>query len=297
MKIEYRIYQLVDPTNNQIRYVGLTLNTLNQRLKSHRNENSKSHKTNWVKSLQKKGYSPKIELIEIVSTYEEACEREIYWISKLKEEGHRLTNHASGGNKNKKMSDEVRLKMSIAQKERYKNKKVFLSNEVKKKISESTKKRMQKDSERERLRISNKKYEDSKTEEQKINDILKQEHRIIVQYDRNMNYISEYISIRDAMKRTNINRANISKCCQLKVATAGGYVWRYKGDDTPLKEDKRANKKSKSVIQYNMNMNIINEFLSIKQASEITGVSNSGIYSCCIGKFSHSGGFIWRYKT
>lgn len=45
-----------------------------------------------------------------------------------------------------------------------------------------------------------------------------------------MKFISEYPSIRDAERRTNISRSNISKCCKKKVKSAGGYIWRYKNE-------------------------------------------------------------------
>ena len=42
--------------------------------------------------------------------------------------------------------------------------------------------------------------------------------------------IREFISSREASRATNIDSGNISKCCNGKVMTAGGYVWRYKDD-------------------------------------------------------------------
>jgi group I intron endonuclease len=224
--VRYTIYKLIDPITNEIRYIGLTFNNLKQRLKSHCSEKSKSHKSNWIQSLKKQGLKPVIESIEDnILSYVEVCEREIFYINKYKSEGHRLTNMASGGNKNKKMSDETRKKMSDSAKNRAF--KLVLSEETKTLISEKTKKRFESESEREKLRISNRRYEDSKTEEQKINDILIQNPKKVYQYDKNMNFISEYISIRDAERKTNINRSNISKCCMNKVKSAGGFIWRY----------------------------------------------------------------------
>lgn len=225
--IKYTIYKLIDPITNEIRYIGLTFNELKQRLKSHCSEKSKSHKSNWVQSLRNKGLKPIIESIEDnILSYDEVCDKEIFYINKYKLEGHKLTNMASGGNKNKKMSDETRNKMSESAKNR--NFKLVLSTDTKKIISEKTKKRFEDDYEREKLRISNKKYENSKTEEQKLKDILIQNTKSVFQYDKDMNLISEYISIRDAERRTNINRSNISKCCNGKVKSAGGYIWKYK---------------------------------------------------------------------
>jgi hypothetical protein len=231
---KYIIYKLIDPITNEIRYIGLTFNSLKQRLKSHFNENAKSHKCAWIDKLKSQGLKPIIESIEEnISSYEEACEREIYYINYFKENGHDLTNHASGGNKNKKMSDETIKKMSESQKKRYETYKLILSEETKKRMSESTKLRMQNPEEIQKLKISNKRYEDSKSEEQKLKDILIQNHKDVYQYDKNMNLINKYPSINNAAKYNNIDCGNITKCCKHKVVAVGGYIWRFEGDLTP----------------------------------------------------------------
>jgi len=61
------------------------------------------------------------------------------------------------------MSDETKLKMSLSQIKRLKKFPRRISEKTKKKISESTKIRMSNPNEIEKLKISNKKYEDSKT--------------------------------------------------------------------------------------------------------------------------------------
>ena len=83
--IKYTIYKLIDPNTNEIRYIGLTFNDLKQRLRSHCGDKSKTHKSNWIQSLRNRGFSPIIESIEEnISTFDEACEREIYYIDYFK---------------------------------------------------------------------------------------------------------------------------------------------------------------------------------------------------------------------
>jgi group I intron endonuclease len=288
--IKYTIYKLIDPISNEIRYIGLTFNDLNQRLKSHCSEKSKSHKSNWIQQLKSKGLKPIIESIEDnILSYDAVCYREIYWIEKYKSEGHPLTNMASGGNKNKKMSDETRKKMSDSAKNR--NFKLVLSNDTKILISEKTKKRFEDDKEREKLRISNKRYEDSKTEEQKLNDILIQNPKKVYQYDKDMNLISNYPSIKNAERTTGISSSNIAKCCKHKVTFVSGYVWRFEGDLTPPKYKNR-----KEVLKYDIDMNLLEKYENIRKASLDTKVSDSGIRLCCNNKRSSAGGFIWKYK-
>lgn len=233
-EIKYTIYKLIDPESNEVRYIGLTFNTLKQRLKSHYNENAKSHKCYWIKKLKLQGLKPIIESIEEnIGSYEEACEKEIYYIDYYKNNGHKLTNQATGGNKNKKMSEETRRKMSQFQKEWHKNNKRILSKETKEKLSESTKIRMQNIEERQRLKIANKLYEDSKTDEQKLADILIQNCKSVYQYDKKMKFIKKYPSINNAAKQTGLHGTNIGKCCHKKVVAVGGYIWRFEGDLTP----------------------------------------------------------------
>ena len=53
----------------------------------------------------------------------------------------------------------------------------------------------------------------------------------------------------------------------------------------------------KSVIQYDLNGDLINEFFSIQEASRQTNSSQSHIGSCCNGKRKSHNGFIWKFKN
>ncbi len=292
-QIKYTIYKLIDPTDNKIRYIGLTFNSLKERLKSHRNEKGKSHKCYWIKKLKLNGMEPIIESIEEnISSYEVACEREIYFMDYFRSIGCDLTNSATGGNKNKKMSIKTREKMSKSRIERCKTHKIVLSESTKKILSEKSKLRFQDPNEREKLRISNKRYEDSKTDEQKLQDILIQNSKKVFQYDLDMNLIGEYPSLNYASKMSGCASSNIGKCCKHKVRTVGGFIWRFEGDNRGMRNHRNA----KSIIQYDMDMNFIKEYSSVKNAAESIGSSPSVISACCKGKYKSSGGFIWKYK-
>jgi hypothetical protein len=93
------IYSLANPETNEIRYVGKTKLFLAKRLSQHianikklGNYRCKS----WIKSLQKNGLQPKIELIDEV-LMENWESEEIFYISYLKYLGFKLTNHSEGG--------------------------------------------------------------------------------------------------------------------------------------------------------------------------------------------------------
>jgi group I intron endonuclease len=295
-EIKYTIYKLIDPISNEVRYIGLTFNDLKQRLRSHMSDVGKTHKCNWIKKLKSQGLRPIIESIEEnISTYDESCEREIFYIEKFKNEGHQLTNMASGGNKNKKMSEETKKKMSESQIERCKNYKRIISEETKIVLSIKAKNRFNSEEEREKLRISNKRYEDSKTEEQKLNDILIQDCKSVYQYDIDMNLINVYPSINNASKINNISHGNISKCCKNKVKMVGGFVWRFEGDLTPVSFNKGGDK-FKPIYQYDLDGNFIKEYENIKSASVDLGILTQGIRNVCTGKYRCCGGYVWKYK-
>jgi hypothetical protein len=295
-KIKYTIYKLIDPISNEIRYVGLTFNDLKQRLKSHCYEKSKSHKSNWINQLKSKGLKPLIESIESdISSYDHVCEREIYWIDKYKSEGHPLTNMASGGNKNKKMSEESLKRMSDSQINRYKTYTLVFSNNVKKMISDKTKKRFEREYEREKLRISNKRYEDSKTEDQKLKDILIQSSKSVYKYDIDMNLIDVYPSINNAAKINNLEHGNISKCCKNIIRMVGGFVWRFEGDLTPV-DYVGGSDKFREIYQFDLDNRLLNKYDNVKMASNELGILSQGIINCCKGKYKTCGGYIWKYK-
>lgn len=60
---------------------------------------------------------------------------------------------------------------------------------------------------------------------------------------------------------------------------------------------KRAAEKCfKKVIQLDLNDNVLNEFESMRQAEQKTGVLVKNISSCCNGKRKSAGGYKWRKK-
>lgn len=61
------IYALIDPITKKRRYIGKT-NNIPQRLRAHESEArySRTHKSNWVRGLQKLGLRPDVECLEVV---------------------------------------------------------------------------------------------------------------------------------------------------------------------------------------------------------------------------------------
>lgn len=90
------IYFLRDPRTGKIRYVGWTYDT-KRRFRMHLRDSLKNrhtHKEYWICSLLQDGFKPILQIVEEVVNY---LEREIYWISKLRSDGHDLVNSTDGG--------------------------------------------------------------------------------------------------------------------------------------------------------------------------------------------------------
>src|SRR5260370_23019327 len=98
MRYFARIYVLIDPITEEVRYVGKTENSLACRLRSHLKASVKggTHVYWWISGLIKKGMSPKIRLVERV-LLKDWADAEIYWIKFFKTAGAKLTNLTDGG--------------------------------------------------------------------------------------------------------------------------------------------------------------------------------------------------------
>lgn len=62
------------------------------------------------------------------------------------------------------------------------------------------------------------------------------------------------------------------------------------------RNERRTKTISKPVIQYDLNMKMIQEFNSIKEAANITGFNNRSISKCCKGRLKTYKKYIWKYK-
>ena len=60
--------------------------------------------------------------------------------------------------------------------------------------------------------------------------------------------------------------------------------------------ERSAKSKSKSILQFGLNDNLIKEFPSAMQVERETGFNQGHICDCCNGKRKTAHGFIWRYK-
>lgn len=53
----------------------------------------------------------------------------------------------------------------------------------------------------------------------------------VIQYDLSGNIIATYDSISEAARATDINRKCINDCCNKKIKTSGGYIWKFLSEE------------------------------------------------------------------
>lgn len=82
--------------------MGKTVTTPHERLLAHireaKSSKGPSHKRNWIRSLLANSQLPTVRTLECGEWASDVmCEREVYWIAYLREQGYRLTNATKGG--------------------------------------------------------------------------------------------------------------------------------------------------------------------------------------------------------
>lgn len=183
MTNQYKLYELVNPIDDSVFYIGITKCKPNLRLNRHCTSIAKQYKINPLKTkiihnLKKQGLRPVMNILFDNLSREEIIELEIDMIEKMRILGYQLTNVSEGGNvhseetcqkisnsnKGKKFSDEHKKKLSESKKgTKHKVKRTYgprtteykqkmsesckgkkVSEETKKKMSEAGKRRIQK---------------------------------------------------------------------------------------------------------------------------------------------------------
>lgn len=73
-------------------------------------------------------------------------------------------------------------------------------------------------------------------------------------------------------------------------------ILKVKNKNIPKQKKGKDNPHSKTIIQYDKNMNKIAEHYGIRELCRKTGYSDGFIIKCCKGKYKATYGYIWRYK-
>lgn len=112
----FTIYNLIDPTTKEIKYVGQTTQHLKGRMKGHIRDARRfnSNKDLWVREVTSLGKRPLCNALHITDNSNEADRLERYYI-KLFEAAGSLLNSTSGGVKDCTLSTDILRKMSSVQ--------------------------------------------------------------------------------------------------------------------------------------------------------------------------------------
>ena len=207
----YKIYCLIDPITEKIKYIGQTSKTLTQRLSQHLKSRSNKNKINWINFLKSQNKIPIIILMEDYLDKFNADIKEKEYIKRYRENGYDLFNLTSGGqgcygyrhtDANRKILSEKR--------------KILVKNE------EHIKK----------AKESGIKTWERKSKKEKLDNMLNQRGRKdIIQYTISGKYIKTYKSLRQIERELGYFRANITPCLKGKFKQAYGFKWKYSRKD------------------------------------------------------------------
>lgn len=206
----YCVYVHINKIDGK-KYVGQTCQKPERRW----GKNGNNYKDNqyFYRAIQKYGWDNfEHEVIASNLTHEEADNFEKLLIDKLNltnpNNGYNID---SGGNKNKRLSESTKLKLS----EKHKGKK--LSEEHKRKISDGLKGHDVPEEVKEKISKNQPNFSGDKHPQ----------HKRVNQYDRDGNFIKTWNCIKYAAEELNISKQHISDCCRENRKSAGGYRWKY----------------------------------------------------------------------
>ncbi len=259
MSNSWIIYTLSNPLNTtDLRYVGATSVGIEKRKLYHiknakYNKKSNYHTADWIRNLLKNNLEPKIEILEQCRE-NNWQDNEIYWINQFKTWGFNLTNTAIGGIGVKNMSQDIKNKISKSNKGKQAwNKNVPMSLLVREKIRKQKKGQIPYNKNKIGKRgIENKNFGKKRSIEvinnikngiknlplnikNKIKKAVSEKNsKPVLQYAKNMILLKEWESAKKVQDSININRNHISECCSKKRKSAGGFIWKYKNDNTNI---------------------------------------------------------------
>lgn len=298
----YYVYRHIRLDKNEPFYIGIGT----KQNKKYYNRSYTTHRTNaiWKKIVSKTKY--KIEIIFECNDYEFIKEKEKEFIKlygRKNLNNGTLANLTNGGegnlgwipsketrdrisktNKGRKTSQETREKLSKANK----------GKKGQWKHTKETKDKLSK------LRTGTTHSEKTKKHLSKIHSGKKHEwnEKQIHQYNLNGEFIKSFKSVTEASLRTKILICDISYCALGNKHTAGNFQWKYEKFDKIEAFDRKQNSinKSKTIIQYDLNMNFIKEWKGSRQPSEKLNINRAAIRNCLSNIAKTAGGYIWKYK-
>lgn len=202
MNKTYTIYKHTSPSGGI--YIGITKHKPEARW----GKNGRGYKGGYFKNVIKKYGWNNIthEIVQYTDTLTKVNILEKMWISYYKKHNYKVYNLTDGGDGSVgyKHTEESKQKMSI--KRRGEGNVMYG-----KKHTDETKKKM---SDKSKLRTG----------------ILSGRHKEVLQFDKNGNFIAEFVSVLQASKAVGCSPRNIAHVCNGEQKTAKRYKWMYKQD-------------------------------------------------------------------
>ena len=279
------IYVLKDPINNEVQYIGKSVDP-HKRYGEHLRQSQNS----WIKKLKKKNLKPTLEIIDEIpnSLWKEA---EIYYIRLYKNIGYNLTNKTEGGDtppsvNSRKVArinpktDDLVIYESVAEAARV-NKipscsRIFDSCNGKTYLSKGFIWRFIK--------------RDGKILEPKCS-----KSRMIAQIDyKTMKIVEKYSTVYDTRKK-GFDPTCIHLVCAGKKKSAYGYIWRYikNGRITAIKPQYN----HKTIEKLDLKETLIERFLDAKDAAISVNKSYGDLIIKACKKKSNAHGYKWRFGS
>lgn len=280
------IYKVTNDVNDKI-YIGQTINSIEYRFRCHINEPIKNNK--FHKALSDIGVEHfKIELVEECLD-EDLNDREKYWI-KFYDSVNRGYNTTWGGSCGlhynrqeildlwnqglniQKISEAIGIDRGLLAQILRNN--GIIDDEIKARHYEAM-----------RVQVKNR----------AVYQINPKTGEVIKKWDM----------ISEAERQLHISHTAIVRCCGLKPQskTAGGFTWRYVEDYNELndrnkliQQTKRIPNNSKIIQQYDINYNLIQEFINATEAAKSVNKSPESIKRYCRNETKDPSGYIWQYK-
>lgn len=124
--------------------------------------------------------------------------------------------------------------------------------------------------------------------------------KAVVSFDLNGNYLNRYDSAVDAEIETGCIASDVAYCCRGKIKRSRDKMFMYESDylkyGPPKSYEKPEFGSVKAVVQCDLSGNLVAEFKSLKDASELTGTCRTTISGVLSGTYKQANGFIWVYK-
>ena len=242
MENTYCVYKHTVP-NGKV-YIGITCR--NPEVRWRKDGSGYKSSPYFYSAIKKYGWENiKHEIIETGLCRDSACEEEKRLIAQHNSSDRSFGyNQTFGGDVGLKITEEIKQKISEAKKKFYlidENRELVRrrmsgikrTDDTKRKISEVKTGSKNPHSEQWKQKISDlartRFYADEKYQTFMKNGIAaaKCNSKQVIQYNLDMVEIARYESTKEAQRRCGVNSGNISKCCNGKIKTAGGYIWRY----------------------------------------------------------------------